>query len=143
LASGVTSHVHAWEDDGWCYLCGARNPEGLHLSFTLDGDEIETRFVAERRHQGYRDVLHGGMLAMVLDEVMVMLPYRRFGTVTANAEFSVRLHAPVATGTGLRVRARFTGAARAGQRMFRVAAEARREDGTLVASGEGACVRVR
>ncbi len=139
----MTTGVHTWEDDGHCYLCGKHNPEGLHLEFRLEGRELETTFTAEKRHQGYKDVLHGGLLAMVLDEVMVMLPYRLFGTVNANAEFTVRLHRPVPIGSRLVVRASFAGPAVAGQRLYRMAAEARTMDGALAASATGACVRVR
>ena len=139
----MTGGVHAWEDDGRCYLCGKDNPEGLHLEFRLDGRELETALTAEARHQGYKNVLHGGLLAMVLDEVMVMLPYRLFGTINATAEFTVRLHRPVPVGARLTVRAFFAGPAVAGQRMFRMRAEARMADGELAASGTGACVRVR
>ncbi len=139
----MTGTGHVWEDDGWCYICGKNNPEGLRLGFTVEGDEITTSFVAEKRHQGYRDVLHGGLIGMVLDEVMIMLPYRRLETITATAEFSVRLVAPVATGTRLTVRAGFAGKWAPGQRLYRVVADARREDGVVVASSTGTCVKVR
>lgn len=139
----MTGSVHSWEDDAWCYVCGAKNPEGLKLTFTVEGDELTTSFIAEKRHQGYRDVLHGGVIGMVLDEVMILLPYRRLETITATAEFSVRLIAPVTTGTRLTVRAGFAAKWAPGQRLYRVAADARREDGMVVASATGTCVKVR
>ena len=130
-----------WEDDGHCYLCGVNNPEGIKLTFRLEGRVIETEFVAEKRHQGYRNVLHGGFLGMVMDEVMVMLPYRLFGTLVVNAEYGVKLLRPVAVGSRVRVRAAFTGGARPGQRLYRLTAEAVAEDGTPLATGWGTCVR--
>ena len=136
-------HAHVWEDDGYCYLCGKRNPEGFKMEFVIENREIETRFTAEKRHQGYRDILHGGFLAMAMDEVMVMLPYRLFGSVVATAEFSVRLIAPVAVGKVVIVRAKFDGDAEPGRRLYRLAAECRLIDGTLVARGRGTAVRVR
>lgn len=139
----MTGRPHAWEDDGHCYICGKRNPEGLKLEFALHGRELETSFRAEKRHQGYKDVLHGGLLAMVLDEVMVLLPYRLFETITATAEMTVRLHAPVAIGSRIVVRAAFAGPAVAGQRAYKVKAEARLEGGKLAAGGTGTCVKVR
>lgn len=132
-----------WEDDGHCYVCGVHNHEGLKLSFTVTEQGIETSFIAEKRHQGYRDILHGGILAMVMDEVMVLLPYRLFGTVVANAELSIKLLRPVPVGERLRVRAGFSGRAKPGQRLFRMSAEALLDDGTVVASGSGKCVPVR
>lgn len=133
----------AWEDDGHCYVCGANNREGLKLSFTLGDGTIETSFVAEKRHQGYRDVLHGGIVAMVLDEVMVLLPYRLFGTIVATAELTVKLLRPVGVGRRVRVRARFAGKAGPGQRLYQVSGEALLEDGTVVATGFGKCAKVQ
>lgn len=133
----------AWEDDGHCYVCGKHNPEGFQVAFTLDERGVETSFRAEKRHQGYRDVLHGGILAMLLDEVMVQLPYMKFGDYTVNAEFGVKLIRPVPVGSRVRVRAAFDGPAAAGQRMFRLTAEAILEDGTVAATAWGKCVRPR
>ena len=132
-----------WEDDGHCYICGPHNDEGFKLSFTLGEGTIETSFTAEKRHQGYRDVLHGDIVAMVLDEVMVLLPYRLFGTVVATAEFTVKLRRPVRTGQRVTVRAAFSGKARPGQRLYHVSAEALLDDGTVVASAAGKCAKVQ
>jgi len=132
-----------WEDDGHCYICGTNNAEGMKLSFVLGDDSIETSFMAEKRHQGYRDVLHGGILAMVMDEVMVLLPYRLFGSVVATAEMTVKLLKPVPIGGEVRVRARFSRPARPGQRLYLVEAEAVMEDGSVAGTATGKCVRVK
>ncbi len=139
----MSANEAAWEDDHWCYVCGDRNPEGMKLRFETKGREIETSYVAEKRHQGYREVLHGGFLAMLMDEVMVHLPYRVLGTWSVTAEMSVRLIKPVPTGERVRVRAFFLGGdATEKARLFRVGAECSLQDGTVVARAEGKCVRV-
>lgn len=139
----MTGHIHLWEDDHYCYVCGEKNPEGLKLQFKAVDGELETVFMAEKRHQGYKDVLHGGILAMVLDEVMVLLPYRLFGTVVASGEITVKLIKPIAVGSRLTVRARFEGKGVAGQRLYRITADTRLDDGTVVATGRSICVKVR
>ena len=53
-----------------CFGCGARNDVGLQLSFRLEGDEIVTEFTPERRFQGFPNVLHGGVIATLLDETL-------------------------------------------------------------------------
>lgn len=131
-----------WVDDHWCYVCGKENPEGLKLDFTLNGRELETAYRAERRHQGYQGVLHGGILAMLMDEVLVHLPHRLFGVWTVTAEINVRLVKPAPTGQTIRVRAFFPGEAKADARMFLVNAECTLPDGTVVARAEGKCVRI-
>ena len=131
-----------WEDDGYCYLCGPHNPEGMRLSFTVTGERIETSFVAERRHQGYRGVLHGGFLAMAMDEVLVHLPWRLFGRKNVTAELFVRLLAPAPVGSRVTVRAFFARPASAGDRLWHVDAECVLDDGTVAARCSGKCVPV-
>ena len=53
-----------------CFGCGARNDAGLQLSFRLEGDEIVTEYTPERRFQGFPNVLHGGVIATLLDETL-------------------------------------------------------------------------
>jgi len=139
----MTGHIHLWEDDHYCYVCGEQNPEGLKLQFTVRDNMIETAFIAEKRHQGYKDVLHGGILAMVLDEVMVLLPYRLFGTVVASGEITVKLKKPVTVGSHLLLKAWFDGKGEKDQRMYHCAADAVLDDGTVVATATSTCVRVR
>lgn len=129
-------------DDGWCYVCGKQNPEGMKLEFTVNGREVETFYRAEKRHQGYQDVLHGGYLAMLMDEVLVYLPFKVLGVWSVTAEMSFRLVRPVKTGQLVKARAFFLGEAEARDRMFNVGAECTVEDGTVVARCEGKCVRI-
>jgi acyl-coenzyme A thioesterase PaaI-like protein len=60
-----------WCDDG-CFVCGTRNPIGLHLKFDLDRENhrAKTSFVFRTEHQGWDRVVHGGIIAAVLDDVM-------------------------------------------------------------------------
>ncbi len=53
-----------------CFVCGLENPIGLHLHlYQTAPDEIETTFTAPEHFQGYPGVLHGGIVASILDEV--------------------------------------------------------------------------
>jgi uncharacterized protein (TIGR00369 family) len=58
--------------DNSCFVCGDRNPIGLHLKFKLDRENhrasSSVKFTPE--HQGWDGVVHGGLLASVLDDVM-------------------------------------------------------------------------
>ena len=53
-----------------CFICGLENPVGLHLHFfeTAPGN-IESIYTAPDHFQGYPGVLHGGIVAAILDEV--------------------------------------------------------------------------
>ncbi len=53
-----------------CFICGLENPVGLRLRIyqTAPG-EVETEYVAPEHYQGYPGVLHGGIVAAILDEI--------------------------------------------------------------------------
>jgi len=55
-------------DNPPCFACGSRNPEGMHLRFFRDGDEVVTEFTAPKTWSGWGDVLHGGFQTLLLDE---------------------------------------------------------------------------
>jgi uncharacterized protein (TIGR00369 family) len=43
----------------------------LNLRFETDGHVVHTRFVPSAAHIGFKQTVHGGLLATVLDEIMV------------------------------------------------------------------------
>ncbi len=90
-----------------CFVCGARNPIGLHLHFRNEGDLIVAEFTGDSRHQGFPGVVHGGILASLLDEAMgrVSVLEKRW-VMTARLE--LRYRAPARLGVPLRVAARAT-----------------------------------
>lgn len=53
-----------------CFICGVENPIGLRLKiYQISPGEIETTFTAPEHFQGYPGVLHGGIVATILDEI--------------------------------------------------------------------------
>lgn len=54
-----------------CFVCGFENPVGLKLRFVNNEDgSVQTTLAAPDHFQGYPGVLHGGIVATVLDETM-------------------------------------------------------------------------
>jgi acyl-coenzyme A thioesterase PaaI-like protein len=53
-----------------CFICGMENPIGLHLHIyeTAPG-EVESTYLAPEHFQGYPGVLHGGIVAAIIDEI--------------------------------------------------------------------------
>ncbi len=127
------------EDDRMCFACGSKNPIGLKLEFSLDGDNVlHTEFTPKKEHQGYKDIVHGGIIALILDEVMVNVP-GKLGTPVVSARFEVKLSRPARVGETIHFEARV---ARAARNIFYTEAKAIRDDGTAIASATGKCVRV-
>lgn len=80
----------------WCYGCGDRNPEGLHIEFEIDGNRVKGRFRARAVHQGWPGLAHGGIAAAVLDEAMGWAMYAAGAwAVTARMEVRYRKSLPL------------------------------------------------
>ncbi|MCL4531497.1 MAG: PaaI family thioesterase [Chloroflexi bacterium] len=53
-----------------CFICGIENPVGLHLHIYETGPGVvEAAYIAPVHFQGYPGVLHGGIVAAILDEI--------------------------------------------------------------------------
>ncbi len=54
-----------------CFVCGVENPYGLHLEFyeTAPG-EVTVEYVTPEHFQSYPGVVHGGIVASLVDEVL-------------------------------------------------------------------------
>ena len=53
-----------------CFVCGLENPIGLKLHiYQTEPGVIETTYTAPDHFQGYPGVLHGGIVAAILDEI--------------------------------------------------------------------------
>jgi acyl-coenzyme A thioesterase PaaI-like protein len=103
--SDPTAHLDWLNDNSeyqQCFVCGQRNPCGLRLRFRQDGARVVADFTGDVAHQGFPGVLHGGVLASILDETLgrVSLLDRRW-TMTARLE--LRYRAPARIGVPLRV----------------------------------------
>lgn len=54
-----------------CFVCGRKNPVGLYLSFHDNGEnETQSNYTVPEHYQGYPGLVHGGILAAMLDEVV-------------------------------------------------------------------------
>lgn len=93
--------AHKQPNSRMCFTCGVENPFGLQLHFYDNGlDEVWADFVVGPNHQGYPGVVHGGVVAAILDEVgsrvMMAGQPNRFG-MTAKMEVRYRQAVPLET----------------------------------------------
>ncbi|MFC2166254.1 PaaI family thioesterase [Acidobacteriota bacterium] len=54
-----------------CFICGKDNPIGLKVTFEKKDGKARGEYTPSRNFEGYKDVLHGGIISALLDEVMV------------------------------------------------------------------------
>jgi uncharacterized protein (TIGR00369 family) len=85
------------EDDHRCFVCGMDNPDGLRLKWTVDGLTTTAQFIPDQKYQGWKGVLHGGIIATLLDEAMTRLVCVTLGNAVT-AEMTVRFVAPARIG---------------------------------------------
>jgi len=53
-----------------CFICGLENPVGLQLKiYEVEQGTIETNYTAPEHYQSYPGILHGGIVATILDEI--------------------------------------------------------------------------
>ena len=124
-------------DDGRCIACGPDAPFGLKMQFErLSDDSVESRVVVPAAYQGWRGVVHGGAVAMLLDEAMAYAAAAA-GVLGVTAELKMRFRKAVPVGAPLLVRGSVH--LRRGK-VLGVSASVKAEDGTLLASGEGSFV---
>jgi len=127
------------EDDQMCFACGRNNPIGLKLKFTLEKDDtLRTEFIPQKVHQGYKDVVHGGIITLILDETMVNLLWK-LGRPVVSAQMEVKLFQPTKPGEILYFKATIS---KDSPKVVYTQAEARKKDHTLVASATAKCVEV-
>lgn len=129
-------------DNLQCFVCGPDNPAGLKVCFEIDraNRTISGRFTPAKYHQGYEGIVHGGILAALLDEAMVKLAYG-LGLDAVSAELSVKFRSPASPGNELIIKARLTN-----ERSRVIEAEAKIESiGRVIAEGRGKllCVSAR
>ncbi len=91
-----------------CFGCSPDNPAGFHLRFVTEGDDIVTRMVPEKHHQGPLGLMHGGLISTLADETAawaVLVELGKFGFTT---HFEARLSRGVRIGVEVEARARLT-----------------------------------
>jgi uncharacterized protein (TIGR00369 family) len=116
-------------NEGLCFGCGLNNPIGLKLKFTRDGDSCRAEFTPDKAHQGWPGVVHGGIIASLLDEAMSYAAYFE-GVTCLTASMNIRLRQPVKVEEPLVITASVTKNSR---KLFESKASIRLRDGTVVA----------
>ncbi len=124
----------------YCFCCGADNTEGMHLKFRVQEDESVVRgtFRMSSRYEGARSMVHGGIVATLLDEAMAKLN-RPDRIVAPTAELRVEYLRPVPVGKKIVVEARRR--ARQGRNYWREGT-IQDADGTLLAKGKARFVKI-
>ena len=115
-------------------MCGKKNPIGLDITFFYTNGRIETTFTPRQEHAGYKDIVHGGILATLLDETMGWASVISRPTVGLAAELSIRYKVSAKAGERLVIYGELVKDRR---RVIISKGGVMREDGTILCTGEG------
>jgi acyl-coenzyme A thioesterase PaaI-like protein len=127
-----TSFIHRQPNSDYCFICGRKNPHGLYMSFYDDGDKtVSSRYTVPEMYQGYPGVVHGGVVAAMLDEVvgrvaMIGDPHHFMMSV----KLEIKYRHPVPTETPLKIIGRIE---RLRGRLGKAVGEVILPDGTVAA----------
>lgn len=95
--SGITAADRIRTRYDHCFACGRSNPIGLGVDgFAVQNGEVHARFTPRLEYAGFHDLLHGGVIATALDEVMAWagILLEEVLSLTASLEIKFRLPAP-------------------------------------------------
>lgn len=76
--------------DDTCFACGSNNNNGLKLDIAELGDGVQARIDLPEWTQGYSRIVHGGIIATILDELAVWAAFKK-GYKSVTGELSMRI----------------------------------------------------
>ncbi len=125
-----------------CFICGLQNPVGLHMKLynDLDQKHVVSTVTIPDQYQSYPGVVHGGIVATMLDEVSgrALLIDGSDDDLMVTVKLEIKYRAPTPTNTPLKVIGRLVSVA--GNRA-KVEGEIVLPDGTVSATAEALLAR--
>jgi acyl-coenzyme A thioesterase PaaI-like protein len=126
----------------FCFVCGRDNPVGLKVRWWNEpsAGEVRGTVTVAEHFNGYPGVVHGGIVAALLDEAVgrAVLTSAGFDDLMVTLKLEVVFRRPTPTSTPLEVSARLT--RRSGGRA-EARAELRAPDGNVTARGKAVLAR--
>jgi uncharacterized protein (TIGR00369 family) len=127
-------------EDKTCFGCGQDNEKGLKLKLEFD-DDTKTAFgqyTANVLLEGPPNVIHGGIIAAILDETM-MTVNKYLEIVTLTSELTIRYLQPAFINENLYIRGWYV---KKSKRVIENRAEIENEMGKIVARAKGKYIEV-
>ena len=84
----------------YCFVCGNKNKIGLKVEFFFDKGKAKAQYTPTPEFEGYKDILHGGILSALLDEVMIYSIIAQ-GIITVTVQMEIRFKKPAKIGETL------------------------------------------
>ena len=91
--------VNPWTGikDYFCFGCSPENEAGVKMEFYEDGEDIVSIWHPKPQYQGWKDTLHGGIQAVLLDEICAWAIALKLQTAGVTSKMELRYLKPVHT----------------------------------------------
>ncbi|HIT80634.1 MAG TPA: PaaI family thioesterase [Candidatus Caccoplasma merdavium] len=91
--------INPWlhKEGYYCFGCAPNNDAGVKMEFYEDGDEVVSVWKPQQKYQGWIDTLHGGIQAVLLDEICAWVILRKLQTTGVTSKMETRYMKSIAT----------------------------------------------
>ncbi len=123
-----------------CFICGLKNPIGLKMVFNQDQEQVRAELTVSEAYRSYPGVVHGGIVATILDETSgrALMLFTGTDSFFVTAKMQLRYRRPTPTNTPL---VAVGWVKQLNESRARVKGELRLTDGTVLAECESLVVR--
>jgi len=122
-----------------CFICGKDSKTGLKLDFEITEAGAQTSYTPQDEFEGFKGVVHGGILCALLDEVMWKSINGHTGVITMTAKMEVKFKRPALVGTKLLVKGSVIGRRK---KFFEAQAVVSDTEGNILAEASGLFVEM-
>ncbi|PKM81806.1 MAG: hypothetical protein CVU89_07190 [Firmicutes bacterium HGW-Firmicutes-14] len=122
-----------------CFICGTQNEIGLQARFWTEGELAFSECRPDSRYEGYKGIIHGGVVSAMLDETMGKAIMAAGGPMAMTAKLNVRFRKSALVGRKLTFEGEWTGKKRV---FYETRGRALNESGEVVAEATGLFVEV-
>lgn len=91
--------INPWKNvEGYnCFGCAPHNEAGVKMEFYEDGDEVISIWKPRAEYQGWFNTLHGGIQAVLLDEICAWVILRKLQTTGVTSKMETRYRKSIST----------------------------------------------
>jgi len=76
------------------YISGSKNREALKVEYKVIDGIVEAEFCPSEKHQSYKNIVHGGLLAATMDDAMAYA-INITGETAVTAKIEIRFRKPI------------------------------------------------
>ena len=116
-----------------CFVCGDKNQAGLKIKFHQQAGKAVAEYTPTRKFEGYKQILHGGIISTLLDEVMIKSILAK-GILAITSQIEVKFKNPAKIGEKLQLEGEVT---QTRGRIILTQGTISKPDGTVIAESKG------